>query len=172
MARATRESVAYKDDGVPSFGRFDTRQKLRPAPVLNEDDLPARARIRIRARRLVTPMRAFATIVLALLCVALLYSRMQLTQLTREISEHEATLSELQSTNVSLTTKREEIYDTAYIEQYAQEVLGMVKVDASQTEYVELSNPEKIEVTGTGASVSGAVGALVHGFTAILEYLR
>lgn len=173
MARATRESVAYKDEIAPALGRFDTRRSsLRPvasAPVEIKSGSGRKIR---RARRLVTPLRAIGVALIALLGVALIYSHMQLTELTSEISEREATLSELQSTNVSLSAKREELYSADYIAEYAQDVLGMVKVDASQMEYVELSNPEKIEVTGAGASVSGAVGTLVRGFTAVLEYLR
>lgn len=169
MVYATRESVAYQRAEMPDLSRFDTRKRrqlhvVKSAPVKQEKTA--------KKRRLVTPLRAAAVLLMAVLCLAMVYSHMQLTELTSEIGAREATLAELQSTTVSLTTKREETYSTAYIEDYAQNVLGMVKVDASQMEYVELSNPEKIEVTGTGASVSGAVGSLVRGFTAVLEYLR
>ena len=168
MVYATRESVAYQRAEMPDLSRFDTRRSqlhvVKSAPVKQEKTA--------KKRRLVTPLRAAAVLLMAVLCLAMVYSHMQLTELTSEIGAREATLAELQSTTVSLTTKREETYSTAYIEDYAQNVLGMVKVDASQMEYIELSNPEKIEVTGTGASVSGAVGSLVRGFTAVLEYLR
>lgn len=171
MVYATRESVAYQRSEMPDLSRFDTRRNhLRVV-----ESTPAKkqkAQAAQKQRRMVTPLRALAVAVMAVLCVAMVYSHMQLTELTSEIGAREATLAELESTAVSLTTKREETYSTSYIEDYAQNVLGMVKVDASQMEYVELSNPEKIEVTGTGASVSGAVGSLVRGFTAVLEYLR
>ena len=170
MVYATRESVAYQRSEMPDLSRFDTRR--RQLRVVENTPAKQKQAKTAKKRALVTPLRAAAVIMMAALCLAMVYSHMQLTELTSEISAREATLAELQSTTVSLTTKREETYSTAYIEDYAQNVLGMVKVDASQMEYVELSNPEKIEVTGTGASVSGAVGSLVRGFTAVLEYLR
>ena len=170
MVYATRESVAYQRVEMPDLSRFDTRRRRHLRVV---ESVPAKQQARAaKKRRLVTPLRAAAVLMMAVLCLAMVYSNMQLTELTSDISAREASLAELQSTTVSLTTKREETYSTAYIEDYAQNVLGMVKVDASQMEYVELSNPERIEVTGTGASVSGAVGSLVRGFTAVLEYLR
>ena len=169
MVYATRESVAYQRAEMPDLSRFDTRNRRQLHVVKNA---PVKQEKTAKKRRLVTPLRAAAVLLMAVLCLAMVYSHMQLTELTSEIGAREATLAELQSTTVSLTTKREETYSTAYIEDYSQNVLGMVKVDASQMEYVELSNPEKIEVTGTGASVSGAVGSLVRGFTAVLEYLR
>lgn len=169
MVYASRESVAYQRAEMPDLSRFDTRRsKLRVV-----ENVPAKQQAKSAKKiRLVTPLRTIAGLMLAVLCLAMVYSNMQLTELTSDIGAREATLAEMQSTTVSLTTKREETYSTAYIEDYAQNVLGMVKVDASQMEYVELSNPERIEVTGTGASVSGAVGSLVRGFTAVLEYLR
>ena len=169
MVYATRESVAYQRAEMPDFSRFDTRR--RQLHVVENKPAKKQAKAAKKAH-LVTPLRAVAAVVMAVLCLAMVYSNMQLTELTSEISAREATLAEMKSTTVSLTTKREEMYSTAYIEDYAQNVLGMVKLDAGQMEYVELSNPEKIEVSGTGASVSGAVGSLVRGFTAVLEYLR
>ncbi len=168
MVYATRESVAYKQEPLPDLSRFDTRRKLRA--VENKPARPAKTAAKRRAW--LTPVRALGIGLMAAMCVLLIYSNMQLTELTNGVSKREDTLAELQSTTVSLSAKREEIYNTAFVENYAQNVLGMVKIDASQMEYVELSNPEKIEVTGTGASVSGAVGSLVRGFTAVLEYLR
>lgn len=172
MAYATSESAAYQttNDSSPALGRFDTRKKeTTVAPVHSVSTAPQKAS---RKRRLLTPLRMFVLLVFASLFAATIYSHMELTKLTKEIGEREAKLEELQSTHVSLLTKREEIYNTDYIEEYAQNQLGMVKLDASQMEYIELSNPEKIEVTGVGASVSGTVGTLVRGFTAILEYLQ
>ena len=173
MARATRESVAYQDEVVPALGRFDTRRSnLRPVESAPVEHKAASGKKTARIRRLVTPLRAVSVILIALMGVALIYSNMQITELTSQIGEREATLSELKSTGVSLNAKREEMYSADYIADYAQNKLGMVKVDASQMEYIELSNPEKIEGSGTGASGSGAGGTLVRGFTAVLEYLR
>ena len=107
MARATRESVAYQDEVVPALGRFDTRRSnLRPVESAPVEHKAASGKKTARIRRLVTPLRAVSVILIALMGVALIYSNMQITELTSQIGEREATLSELKSTGVSLNAKR------------------------------------------------------------------
>ena len=97
---------------------------------------------------------------------------MRLTQLTNQISERQATLEDLASEQVALTSKYEQQYNADFIADYAENTLGMVKLGTAQVEYLELSSPDEIEVSRDTATISGAVGGLVRGFTAILEYLR
>ena len=77
----------------------------------------------------------------AITAAFILFCQMQLTQLTAEASEQSDLLSELQSENVSLTTKQMNSMNMDEVEQYATDTLGMVKLDNSQIEYVELTNP-------------------------------
>ena len=100
------------------------------------------------------------------------HSQMRLTQLTNQISERQATLEDLASEQVALTSKYEQQYNADFIADYAENTLGMVKLGTAQVEYLELSSPDEIEVSRDTATISGAVGGLVRGFTAILEYLR
>ena len=129
-------------------------------------------RVRKRIRHAVTPVRVLFTAAVVALCMTLLYNQMHLTRLTKEIGEQQAALDELQSEYVSLKTQQEQALSISYVEEYAQDTLGMVKMDPSQVEYIEMTNPEVTEVSNAGATLGDAVANLMRSFTAVLEYLR
>ena len=60
----------------------------------------------------------------AITAAFILFCQMQLTQLTAEASEQSDLLSELQSENVSLTTKQMNSMNMDEVEQYATDTLG------------------------------------------------
>ncbi len=101
----------------------------------------------------------------------ILYSQMTLTRLTREVSQKEGQVEMLDSEYVSLKAQQDRTLSLSYIERYAQNTLGMVKMDANQMEYIEMANPDRIEVSRQNGSLHGAVSGLVKSFNAILEYL-
>lgn len=176
MVRASRESVAYRldSDVMPETDRFTSGGKkpaAKSAAPKERQKTKKGARIRQKFR-LVTPARLFCAIFVAVLCVGMIYSQMRLTQLTNDISKRQSTLEELDSAHVALLSKYEQKYSADYIADYAENSLGMVKMSSGQVEYVELSNPGEFEVSQDVATIGGAVGGLVRGFTAILEYLR
>lgn len=200
--KASRESVAYRLDAVSSPNQLDTsrfdapgqakiarpaeRQTTpagnQPASVRKQQSTQKAATVqhkktkkgaRIRQHiRLVTPARLFCAVFVAILCVSLIYSQMVLTVETHKLSQNETDLKTLQSEHVSLMSKYEQKYNADYIAEYAENTLGMVKLNASQIEYIELSGKEGIEVSASAPSTGGVVGSLVRGFTALLEYLR
>lgn len=102
--------------------------------------------------RFVTPQRFFAVIVITVLAVAMIYSQMQLTQITGQIDVLEANISSLQSEYISLKTRQDQMLSAEYVEAYAQEVLGMVKMDYSSVVYVELSNPDVVEIASANSA--------------------
>lgn len=165
MAQASRQSVALRDEALPNLevsARLLEQQKraLHAVPAHKP------------RRRPVTVGRVLCVAMILVLCGTLIYSQMQLTQLTDQISRKESELSDLNSQYVALKTKQEQTLSLNYIEDYAQNVLGMVKMDTSQIEYVEMSSPDLVEVNNAGATVNDAVASLVRSFTAVLEYLR
>ncbi len=126
---------------------------------------------RSKLLRVLSFPRVMAAIAVACFCVMLLYSNMQLTRLTKEIEEQETALEQVQSEYVSLKARQGQTLSISYIEQYAQKELGMVKMDPSQIEYIEMTKPEVTEVSDT-TKLGDAVANLMRGFTAVLEYLR
>lgn len=121
--------------------------------------------------RMLSFPRVAAAVLVACFCVALLYSNMHLTRLTKEIGEQEIILEQAKSEYISLKARQGQTLSIGYIESYAQEELGMVKMDPSQVEYIEMVKPEVTEVSDT-MKLGDAVANLMKGFTAVLEYLR
>lgn len=154
----------------------NTKSVVQQDQELPNMELPEGAVVRVhrkkrRVLRAVTFPRVMFAVLVSGLCVVLLYNNMYLTSLTKQIGENETDLANLQSEYVSLKARQEQALSISYVEQYAQETLGMVKLDPSQIEYIEMTNPEVTEVSGT-ATLGDAVANLMRSFTAVLEYLR
>ena len=62
--------------------------------------------------------------------------------------------------------------DMEEVENYAVNRLGMVKMDNSQIEYVELTNPDTVTVANSGISLDALFAGLARSFSAIVEYIR
>lgn len=165
MALSNTQSTAVQDELLPNM-EISERLAEEQRKALHV------ASARKKRRRPVTFGRVFCVGVMIALCLAMIFSQMQLTKLTDQISKKELELSDLGSQYVALKTKQEQTLNLNYVENYAQNVLGMVKMDASQIEYVEMSSPDLVEVNDEGTSVEDAVAGLVRSFTAVLEYLR
>ena len=78
----------------------------------------------------------------------------------------------MQAENVSLTTKKMNSMDMTEVEQHAVNDLGMVKMDNSQIEYVELTRPDAVTVAHSEHSLENVVSGLTEWFSSIVEYIR
>lgn len=104
------------------------------------------------------------------LLLAIVMGNIKVTELTKENSAMKKELSQMESDAAALNAKKEQMYNLAYVEQYAKSVLGMVKLEKSEIIYVELSNPEKITVVekdnlatlGAATDVGKAIGTIVE----------
>ncbi|MFR3785712.1 MAG: hypothetical protein ACLTWR_00200 [Agathobaculum desmolans] len=158
---ASRESVAYKQYEERFPVKTQQERSLREVPTP-----------RHRKKAGVRPSFAACLVILAVTAVYILFCQMQLTQLTTEVSRKNDALSELTSENVSLTTKKMNSMDMEEVENYAVNRLGMVKMDNSQIEYVELINPDTVTVANSGISLDALFAGLARSFSAIVEYIR
>ena len=70
----------------------------------------------------------------------------QVTDLTKKVEDKQAQLAQLESECTSLKAKKENSVDLSQVENYAENVLGLVKLDRSQEEY--LGAAEKRSGTG------------------------
>ena len=157
-AIATRDSAAYKryNEKLPAV-KAESKSSLQLAK-------PPKKRRRKSLRR--------SVILSILAAVGILYCQMQLTQLTAEVSKQSDNLSEMQAENVSLTTKKMNSMDMTEVEQHAVDDLGMVKMDNSQIEYVELTRPDVVTVAHSEHSLENVVSGLTEWFSSIVEYIR
>lgn len=162
MRSASRDSMAYQQQYEERFPveREQARQ-LRVAPT------PRR-----RKRAGIRPSVLGCVMVLAITAVYILFCQMQLTELSAEVGEQNDRLNELSAENVSLTTKQMNSMNMDEVEEYAVNNLGMVKMDNSQIEYVELTNPDTVTVADNGMSLGSLFAGLARSFSAIVEYIR
>lgn len=150
-----------------------TANQQAPKPTVRQTTKSAARKRTSRSKllRMLSFPRVMAALALACFCAMLLYSNMNLTRLTKEIGEQETALEQVQSEYVSLKARKEQTLSISYVENYAQNQLGMVKMDPSQIEYIEMTKPEVTEVSDT-TKLGDAAANLMRGFTAVLEYLR
>ena len=132
-----KASTAY------NLERFETAEpKVRPArvKVVSNDEHAKRVKMinRLRARCI------FMSLILIGLMIFTVYSHMRLNEVKATIERSKGTLVELQSENKYLNFKLESFVTLDEAEAYAENRLGLVKVNSSQVEYVNLSKENVI----------------------------
>ena len=168
---ASRESVAYNYDEMMSpFSRTPPAPKPEPAPHPQLQAIPG-GKARTNTNPLFQP-KTFLTLMLVLLTAGVvLYSYMLVAQLTSDVASKRIELDELRAINTALLTKQEYELSDETIEEYAQQS-GMFKLDNSQVEWFEMSNPDKVEIAGSGTGITGVRGRLMQSFNATMAYLN
>lgn len=161
MMTPSRESVAYQqyEERFPVQQERERNLRVAPAP-------------RRRRKAGIRPSLLACIAILAVTSAYILFCQMQLTQITAQVSEQSDKLDELAAENVSLTTKKVNSMNLDEVEEYAANELGMVKIDNSQIEYVELTNPDSVTVADSGISLDTLFAGLARSFSAIVEYIR
>ena len=167
MMTASRDSVAYRKYEE----RFPVQQAQQIQPQ-QQRQLRTAPTPRRRKKARTRPGLVACIAILAVTAAYILFCQMQLTELTAQVSEQNDMLNELTAENVSLTTKRVNSLDMTEVEEYATNTLGMVKMDNSQIEYVELTNPDSVTVAKSGVSLDTVFAGLARSFSAIVEYIR
>lgn len=166
---ASRASTAYDyDEMISHFSRTPPEEQEQPKAQLREiqggrsdENLNAI----FRAKTLMTAL------LVLLVAGVMLHSYMLVSQLTSDVASSRNELNELRAINTALLTKQEYTLNDESIEEYAKEA-GMFKLDNSQVEWFEMSNPDRVEVSGSGAGFSGVLDALMQSFSAVQEYLH
>ena len=79
------------------------------------------------------------TLVCTLLCV-MIYEKVQISGLCAEQTELQTELTELQDGNTSLESELAQKTSMTKVEEYARNELGLIKLEKSQIEYVEVDN--------------------------------
>lgn len=79
------------------------------------------------------------TLVCTLLCV-MIYEKVQISGLCAEQTQLQSELTELQEGNTSLESELAQKTSMTKVEEYARNELGLIKLEKSQIEYVEVNN--------------------------------
>lgn len=80
---------------------------------------------------------------------ALLYGRIKVDELDRQISAAETKITTAQSESVRLNMQLDSMISLKNVEEYAQNNLGMVKMESYQIEYIDLSGTDKVTLSGS-----------------------
>lgn len=123
------------------------------------------ARARSRYVRAVTVY----TVALALLMAGTVFSRMKLSETKANINKYSAALTELESENAYLSYQLESLVSLKNAEEYAVGTLGLVKLDSSRIEYVNLQDENVIEGGENDAPLSETVRAWADSVIELLD---
>ncbi len=129
------------------------RQMPRVAP--NSQSRPKvikKTRAQLRAETKRANQRALKALSVAaiLLCFVgvVIFSRIQLDEINRDIASQQSKLDILESENTKLEMQLNSMVSLDKVDDYAQNVLGMVKQEGYQVDYVNLSGSDEVLVSG------------------------
>lgn len=103
-------------------------------------------RRRARTKKVIQGICLFVVIFLGVL--VLLFQKVECDSLTREINNLEEQITIEEAEGVRLKSELAAMVSTEKIEYYAEEVLGMVKAESNQITYIDLSEGDKIVISG------------------------
>jgi hypothetical protein len=115
---------------------------------------------------------AFVAICVFAALGAIIFGNMQATELAAENSRLKTEIMDLQDNAKMLSARIERRYNLSFVEEYAKNVLGMVKIDKDYINYVELSNADKITVAKPEDNTSELMSGIAKSFNIVLEYLN
>jgi len=124
-------------------------------------------RKRARTKKVIQGICLFVVIFLGVL--VLLFQKVECDSLTREINNLEEQITIEEAEGVRLKSELAAMVSTEKIEYYAEEVLGMVKAESNQITYIDLSEGDKIVVSGN--KVPGEESKVVKALNSLLTSL-
>ena len=166
-------NYAYKESTAIDYRRAAQRQQEQEQKRNSGlRALPENQVVKQVAR---VPYLKYAAIGLCVFAVlwAILSSYTAITELAYQNSSLRKQIETLEGENKGLQAKKEQMYNLTFVEEYAQNQLGMVKLEQSDISYVDLSNPETMLVYGDKtASVPAWLSTLTGYLQGVVEYLR
>lgn len=178
----------YQKYSDADFARFETSapaynqnaaRKLAPKPEASPKPpmrlverkkktvAQARREMKIGARQ-AAKILAVSVFLLSMFAV-LLYGRLRVDELTREVDAAAVQLQEAQDEYTRLNMQLDSEFSLERVETYAQDVLGMTKVEGYQIEHIDLSGEDAVVISGDKTLSESSEGSFVE---RVLEYLK
>lgn len=132
--------------------------KKKKANVLHLTEKQLRRSHRHNAHSLRTMLNLGIVLVIVASIGAVVFSQVQLTELTEQINNTNEALSEQRSIAVQLEMMAASKMNTDEVETYARERLGMEKVSEGQTTYISLQSDDAgtvVQENGSGGFLAG-----------------
>lgn len=158
---------AYKSYNIEQFeprmvSTSNAAPKMKPAPQkrpqleLVKKSRPTAAQVRSETQMAAKQVKKiFAIAITILMFMAMvIYSRVQLDEINRDINNKENAIQLAQSDSIKLNNALSSMVSINNVEEYAANVLGMVKVQDYQVVYVDLSSNDSV-VVANGEQTDG-----------------
>lgn len=162
-------NAARKIATLPGVGERTADSGMRLVTRKKKTTVEAKNEMRATALRAAKVLTVAA--VLLSLFAALLYSKLRVDELDRQIAKTESNLTAAQAETVRLNMQLDSTISLEKVDDYAQNVLGMVKAENYQIEYIDLSGDDKVTVSGGKASSSDSKESKSL-ITKLLEYIH
>lgn len=152
-------------DNLARVRAYENELQRPQAPQIKHKKMPrSKSRVRLKCiQRIAIGLLAFA------IMFAFIYGKVELSRITNEQSELMAQLAQLEENNLSLESELEAKTSLVKVEDYAENELGLVKLDKSQIEYVEIENDNVIEVIEK--KDDSIWSSIKNWFDSVLEYI-
>lgn len=142
---AARGSEAYRYGSAAPVREPQRAPSPRPQ-IVHKTKKQIREETR-RSRAMAIRLVAAATVLFTLLAFQI-YSKVRVDELNRQLAEINTSISNTESDNTRLKMEMESSVSLDKVDKYAQNTLGMVKVEDYQVNYVKLSGNDSVEVSG------------------------
>lgn len=113
------------------------------------------------------------TVIFALVALAMFWlvidSYVSLNSMYSKVSKAQSQLTELKSENVRLESKLQSQVSVRNVEEYAENILGMERLDSSQIKYVQIQDKDVVTLP---ASKENFFVSLKIRFGEFIEYLK
>ena len=160
---------AYTENTVRSPGREEV---VRPRPRVRPKERPlTRTQVRVREAGRVSLFAVVGFLLVGAFAALLLLSHTQYTVLADEVVSLRQELDSLLTENAALVAKYEQVFDLERIQQAVGS--SMVRPTASQIEYIDLSEPDSVELfAGAGGGILDGLRGIGAVISDVIEYFR
>lgn len=162
---------AYDGSAVRAPGQ---EQVLQPKPrVRPKQKSLTRTQVQVREAGQIAPFAVVGFVLVGVFAALLLLSYTQYTMVADEVVSLRSELSTLQTENATLSAQYERVFDLERI----QSAVGstMVRPTADQIEYIDLSEPDSVELyNGNGGAfgLAGVLAGVKDVIVGVVEYFR
>ncbi|MCD7800071.1 MAG: hypothetical protein LUG94_02530 [Ruminococcus sp.] len=107
-------------------------------------------------------------LVVTILLFVMIYGKVQVSALYTQISQEKQAVEILESENVRMQSEIEGNMSLKNVESYAEDVLGLKKLDKSQIVYIQIQNEDVVQVVDSEENIFVSIK---EKFNSIIEYL-
>ncbi|MEG1984229.1 MAG: hypothetical protein RR009_03010 [Oscillospiraceae bacterium] len=127
-----------------AYSNFDRNLPTSEAEEQKRLQIIKTQRSRAKEKRAFVAKLSAFSLVIVMLMITTVYSRLVLTETRSKINGYTSELTELESENAYLSYKLESLVSLKKAETYAVSELGLIKMDSSRIEYVNLQDSNEV----------------------------